>query len=144
MSRVARRRWCSEVSGDVLQVLTERPQHVGVDIVRRTTLAAWRDVLPVWRVASTISLIGQCDGHPRRPVACDETCGRSGATQLLILSQVVLSLQLPFAVYPLVRLTSRKASMGRFASGPLTAAVAWTMTAGLIGLNGVLLLGMMT
>ena len=33
--------------------------------------------------------------------------------------------------------------MGKFANGPLTAAVAWTMTAGLIGLNGVLLLGMM-
>ena len=70
--------------------------------------------------------------------------GEAGATQLLILSQVVLSLQLPFAVYPLVRLTSSKASMGRFANGPLTAAVAWPMTAGLIGLNGVLLLGVMT
>ena len=69
--------------------------------------------------------------------------GEAGATQLLILSQVVLSLQLPFAVYPLVRLTGSKASMGKFANGPLTAAVAWTMTAGLIGLNGVLLLGMM-
>ena len=64
------------------------------------------------------------------------------ATPLLILSQVVLSLQLPFAVYPLVRLTGSKEWMGKFANGPLTAAVAWTMTAGLIGLNGVLLLGL--
>ena len=67
--------------------------------------------------------------------------GEAGATHLLILSQVVLSLQLPFAVYPLVRLTGGKESMGKFANGPLTAAAAWTMTAGLIGLNGVLLLG---
>ncbi|SEO13109.1 manganese transport protein [Rhodospirillales bacterium URHD0017] len=69
--------------------------------------------------------------------------GEAGATQLLILSQVVLSLQLPFAVYPLVRLTGSRASMGKFANGPFTAAIAWTMTAGLIGLNGVLLRGMM-
>ena len=33
--------------------------------------------------------------------------------------------------------------MGKFANGPLTAAVAWTMTAGPIGLNGVLYLGLM-
>ena len=70
--------------------------------------------------------------------------GEAGATQLLILSQVVLSLQLPFAVFPLVRLTGREQWMGKFANGPLTAAVAWAMTAGLIGLNGVLLVAMMT
>ena len=70
--------------------------------------------------------------------------GEAGATQLLILSQVVLSLQLPFAVLPLVRLTGSKQWMGKFANGPLTAAVAWAMTAGLIGLNGVLLVAMMT
>jgi manganese transport protein len=69
--------------------------------------------------------------------------GEAGATQLLILSQVVLSLQLPFAVYPLVRLTGSKEWMGKFANGRLTAAVAWTMTAGLIGLNAVLLVGLM-
>jgi manganese transport protein len=69
--------------------------------------------------------------------------GEAGATQLLILSQVILSLQLPFAVYPLVRLTSSRKCMGKFANGPFTAVVAWMMTAGLIGLNGVLLLGMM-
>jgi manganese transport protein len=69
--------------------------------------------------------------------------GEEGATRLLILSQVVLSLQLPFAVYPLVRLTGSKAWMGGFANGPLTATVAWAMTAGLIVLNGTLLLGLM-
>jgi manganese transport protein len=78
------------------------------------------------------------------PDAVRYTNGEAGATQLLILSQVVLSLQLPFAVYPLVRLTGSKEAMGKFANGPLTAAVAWAMTAGLIGLNGVLLIGMMT
>ena len=70
--------------------------------------------------------------------------GEQGTGALLILSQVVLSLQLPFAVFPLVRLTGREQWMGKFANGPLTAAVAWAMTAGLIGLNGVLLVAMMT
>jgi manganese transport protein len=66
--------------------------------------------------------------------------GDEGANRLLILSQVVLSLQLPFAVYPLVRLTGRRAWMGDFANGPATAAIAWTVTAALIGLNATLLL----
>ncbi len=73
---------------------------------------------------------------------CVTAWGEDAATQLLILSQVVLSLQLPFAVYPLVRLTSSRERMGKFANGPVTGAVAWIMTAALIGLNGVLLLQM--
>jgi len=70
------------------------------------------------------------------------TYGEAAATQLLILSQVVLSLQLPFAVYPLVRLTGSRRWMGKFANGPFTATIAWTLTIGLIALNGVMLLQM--
>jgi manganese transport protein len=69
--------------------------------------------------------------------------GEEGATRLLILSQVVLTLQLPFAVYPLVRLTNSTAWMGKFANKRLTAVVAWGLTALLIGLNTTLLLGML-
>ena len=47
--------------------------------------------------------------------------------QLLILSQVVLSLQLPFAIWPLIRLTSDRALMGRFANGPWLKSAAWTL-----------------
>jgi manganese transport protein len=65
--------------------------------------------------------------------------GEEGATRLLVFSQVVLSLQLPFAVYPLVRLTNSKAWMGKYANKPLTAAVAWSLTALLVGLNALLL-----
>jgi manganese transport protein len=64
--------------------------------------------------------------------------GEEGATRLLIFSQVVLSLQLPFAVCPLVRLTNSPALMGKFANKPLTAVIAWSLTAVLIGLNAVL------
>ena len=57
------------------------------------------------------------------------------ATGLLILSQVVLSLQLPFAVYPLLRFTGDRCWMGGFANGSVTATVARALTIGLTGLN---------
>lgn len=65
--------------------------------------------------------------------------GNEGATRLLILSQVVLSLQLPFAVVPLVRLTGDRSIMGSFANGPIATVVAWLVAALLIALNLVLL-----
>jgi manganese transport protein len=69
--------------------------------------------------------------------------GDEGATRLLIFSQVILSLQLPFAVYPLVRMTNSTRLMGKFANRPVTAAVAWTLTALLIGLNAILVADML-
>ena len=45
--------------------------------------------------------------------------GESGTAQLLILSQVILSLQLSFAVFPLVMFTSDRAKMGAFANAML-------------------------
>lgn len=61
--------------------------------------------------------------------------GESGTAQLLILSQVILSLQLPFAVIPLVQFTSSKKLMGEFAIGPLLAAAAWAVSMLIVGLN---------
>src|SRR2546425_4182791 len=40
--------------------------------------------------------------------------GESGTAKLLILSQIILSMQLPFAVFPLVKFTSERAKMGEF------------------------------
>ncbi len=54
---------------------------------------------------------------------------------LLILSQVVLSLQLGFAVIPLIYLVSDKQSMGEFAIGPWTRVAAWTIATILVYLN---------
>ncbi len=62
--------------------------------------------------------------------------GDGGTTRLLILSQVVLSLQLPFAVVPLLRITQDRRKMGAFANRPLTRIVTWAIAALLIGLNG--------
>jgi len=67
--------------------------------------------------------------------------GERGTGALLILSQVILSLQLSFAVVPLVQFTADRAKMGQFASGPLLKGAAWLVAAAIIGLNGWLLLG---
>ena len=67
--------------------------------------------------------------------------GAKGTGALLILSQVILSLQLSFAVVPLVLFTSERAKMGQFANrGPLKT-LAWTVAVAIIGLNAWLLLG---
>jgi len=57
--------------------------------------------------------------------------GESGTAQLLILSQVILSLQLPFAVIPLVKFTGDRAKMGALVSPHWLTNTAWAM-AGLI------------
>ncbi|KQM93508.1 manganese transporter [Sphingomonas sp. Leaf22] len=70
--------------------------------------------------------------------------GESGTAELLIASQVVLSLQLPFAVYPLVRFTGDRGRMGQFANRPVLAIAAWTICAAVIVLNSVLLYQVVT
>jgi manganese transport protein len=61
--------------------------------------------------------------------------GESKTTQLLIASQVVLSMQLGFAVWPLMRFTNEKAKMGGFANRPWLKILGWTITAVIIILN---------
>lgn len=61
--------------------------------------------------------------------------GESGTAQLLILSQIVLSMQLPFAVIPLVRFTGDRTKMGPFASPVWLQALAWSIATLIIGLN---------
>jgi manganese transport protein len=64
-----------------------------------------------------------------------------GATQhLLVLSQVILSLQLPFAVIPLIHFTANRRNMGRFATPPWALALAWLTAAIIVGLNAKLVL----
>jgi manganese transport protein len=61
--------------------------------------------------------------------------GEKGTGQLLVLSQVILSLQLSFAVVPLVLFTSSKAKMGVFVNRPAVRVVAWTVSGIIIALN---------
>ena len=65
--------------------------------------------------------------------------GERGTGQLLVLSQVILSLQLSFAVVPLVQFTSDKVKMGRFVNPGWLKVLAWGLTAVIIVLNGYLL-----
>ncbi len=65
--------------------------------------------------------------------------GESGTAQLLILSQVILSLQLSFAVVPLVQFTSDKKKMGEFANPLWLKVLAWMVAVVIISLNAYLL-----
>jgi manganese transport protein len=61
--------------------------------------------------------------------------GAKGVGALLILSQVILSLQLSFAVVPLVRFTSEKRKMGEFVNGRVLTTVSWIVAVVIMGLN---------
>jgi manganese transport protein len=67
--------------------------------------------------------------------------GAKGTVSLLILSQVILSLQLSFAVIPLVQFTGDKAKMGELVIAPPTRIIAWTVAIVILGLNAWLLVG---
>jgi manganese transport protein len=65
--------------------------------------------------------------------------GDDGTARLLVLSQVILSMQLPFAVIPLVTFVSSKKTMGTFVISKKLAATAWGIAAIIVGLNAKLL-----
>ncbi len=60
-------------------------------------------------------------------------------TRSLVISQVVLSFGIPFALVPLILLTSRADVMGTFANRRATTVVGWAIAAGIVALNGFLL-----
>jgi len=65
--------------------------------------------------------------------------GTSGTAQLLVLSQVILSMQLSFAVFPLVMFTSDRRKMGEFVNPLWIKVLAWTVAVVIASLNGWLL-----
>jgi manganese transport protein len=70
--------------------------------------------------------------------------GEGSTTSLLVLSQVVLSLQLPFAVVPLVMFTGDRRMMGEFASPWALRLAAWAVAVAIVVLNVKLLVGMIS
>ena len=66
--------------------------------------------------------------------------GESGTAKLLVLSQVVLSMQLPFAVVPLIQFVSNRSEMKELAISRKTAWAAWIIAAVIITLNVKLLM----
>ena len=65
--------------------------------------------------------------------------GEQGTVQLLILSQVVLSMQLSFAVFPLLQFTSDRAKMGEFVNAPWAKVLGYGIGVVIAGLNVYLL-----
>ncbi len=61
--------------------------------------------------------------------------GDKAVNELLILSQVVLSFALPFAVFPLIHITSNRRKMGKFVNPPAVTAVAVVIGFMIIVLN---------
>ncbi len=66
--------------------------------------------------------------------------GPNGTDTLLIGSQVILSIQLSFAVVPLIQITNDRVKMGEFANGRLTRAIGWFMAGAIAILNTYLVL----
>ncbi|MFO0908835.1 MAG: Nramp family divalent metal transporter [Isosphaeraceae bacterium] len=66
------------------------------------------------------------------------TAGESSTQHLLVLSQVILSLQLSFAVIPLIHFTSNRQNMGVFATAWWGQILAWSTAIVIVGLNGYL------
>lgn len=65
--------------------------------------------------------------------------GEGHVTALLILSQVILSFQLPFAVVPLIQFTGDRSKMGEFTNSRLTVVFGWGMAVAIVVLNAALL-----
>src|SRR5882757_2127884 len=61
--------------------------------------------------------------------------GEGKVTSLLILSQVILSFQLPFAVIPLIQFTGDRTKMGEFVNSRFTMMVAWVVAAAILFFN---------
>jgi manganese transport protein len=76
-------------------------------------------------------------------VAVTAIAGESGTARLLILSQVVLSMQLSFAVVPLVMFTSDRKLMGEFVNSAWLKTLSWATAALIAGLNLWLLVQML-
>jgi manganese transport protein len=65
--------------------------------------------------------------------------GEGKVTALIVLSQVVLSFQLPFAIIPLIQFTGDRAKMGTLVNSRVTQVVAWAVAGVILFFNGELL-----
>jgi manganese transport protein len=68
--------------------------------------------------------------------------GERGTANLLVFSQVILSMQLSFAVFPLVMFTSDRSRMGEFVNAPWLKSLSWITAVLILLLNAWLLIGL--
>jgi manganese transport protein len=69
--------------------------------------------------------------------------GDNSTGRLLVLSQVILSLQLPFTIFPLLVFARNKKLMGDFSLLPITQVFAWLLLIIIVAANGILLGGLL-
>jgi manganese transport protein len=69
--------------------------------------------------------------------------GERGTANLLVFSQVILSMQLSFAVFPLVMFTSDKRKMGEFVNAAWLKSLSWATAIAIVVLNAWLLIGLL-
>lgn len=65
--------------------------------------------------------------------------GEGKVTSLIVLSQVILSFQLPFAIIPLIQFTGDRAKMGQLVNSSATKVIAWTVAGLILFFNGELI-----
>ena len=70
--------------------------------------------------------------------------GEHGTEKLLLISQVILSLQLSFAVVPLVMFTSNRKTMGQFVNAPWLKTISWATAILIAALNGWFVVSLLT
>ncbi len=70
--------------------------------------------------------------------------GEKGTAELLIISQIILSIQLSFAIIPLVNFTGNPEKMGSFVNGPFLKIIAWLIACIVVLLNLFLLYNTIT
>jgi manganese transport protein len=68
-------------------------------------------------------------------VAVAALLGAGGVTKLMVLSQVILGLQLPFAMVPLLWFTTRRAVLGEYAFRPVASTLLWMVAIAMIAVN---------
>lgn len=68
--------------------------------------------------------------------------GQGAVGKLLVATQVVLSLQLPFAIWPLLRFAGNRQIMGRFAASRLMLAIGWLLFVLILAANLALVAGL--
>ena len=112
----------AEIKGQLTTLLT----FYGED--RKRLSAVERKVWALPAVSAFIAIVPA--------VICTAFYGESGTARLLVLSQVILSMQLSFAVIPLVLFTGNRGKMGEFVNPLWVKILAW-LTAGIIVLLNV-------
>src|SRR3546814_8056452 len=107
--------WSSDVCSSDLQIVMEGLRHLRMPNWARRLVTRVIAIVPV--------------------VIITGPYGSEGTAKLLVFSQVLLSMQLPFAVIPLVRFVTDREKMGRFVIAPWLASLAWVIASVIVVLN---------